>query len=186
MVISFSRGLFGGFGFLFYNGSCPELGGNGKETKMEKPGVKFVVVFNLVMNLPMAIAMAVSAGLLSGGIQMPGIFINILIGFAVACLISVLLPIQRIGAWFAGLFRLDDHSLAGAMVSNLLVAFIFNVIVGFVLTWVNAGIFGHQPMRVVFEAFLGTFLPLYVVLYIVSFIMQPIAFKVASGIVAKK
>jgi len=148
---------------------------------MGKPSAKFLVIFNIVMNLPMACAMSIAASLLSGGIRMPGFFINVLIGFVVACLISVLLPIPKIGAWFAGLFHLDPQSLPGALVSNILVAFIFNVIVGFVLTWVNAGIFGHQPMSVVMQAFLGTFLPLYVVLYIVAFIMQPIAAKVAAS-----
>ena len=148
---------------------------------MGKPSAKFLVFFNIVMNLPMACAMSIAASLLSGGIRMPGFFINVLIGFVVACLISVLLPIPKIGAWFAGLFHLDPQSLPGALVSNILVAFIFNVIVGFVLTWVNAGIFGHQPMSVVMQAFLGTFLPLYVVLYIVAFIMQPIAAKVAAS-----
>ena len=152
---------------------------------MGKPSPKFIVIFNLVMNLPMATAMSLAAGLLSGGIRMPGFVINILIGFVVACLVSILLPIQKIGDWFAGIFHLDPHSLPGALVSNILVAFIFNVIVGFVLTWVNAGIFGHQPMNVVFGAFLGTFLPLYAVLYVVAFIMQPIAAKVAANAARK-
>ena len=146
---------------------------------MGKPSAKFLVVFNVVMNLPMACAMSLAAGLMSGGIRMPGFPINVLIGFVVACLISLLLPIPKIGAWFAGLFHLDPQSLPGALVSNILVAFIFNVIVGFVLTWVNAGLFGHQPMSVVMQAFLGTFLPLYAILYVVAFIMQPIALKAA-------
>ena len=132
------------------------------------------------MNLPMSISMALAASLLSGGIRVPGIFINILIGFVIAALVSILLPIQMIGAWFAGLFHLKAQSLAGALVSNIIVALIFNVIIGFILSYVNVGIFAHQAMGAVIGSFIGTFIPLYLILYVVAFIMQPIALKAAA------
>ena len=54
---------------------------------MERPGLKFWIVLNLIMNLPMALAMSLAAGLLTQGIHMPGFLIDVLISFAVSCLI---------------------------------------------------------------------------------------------------
>ena len=146
---------------------------------MERPGLKFWIVLNLIMNLPMALPMSLAAGLLTQGIHMPGFLIDVLISFAVSCLICAVVPIPKLGKWFAGLFHLDSESLAGALVSNLLIALIFEVIIGFLLTWVNAGLLAGLPMNIVFRSFFHTFFPLYAVCYAVSFLLRPIAIKAA-------
>ena len=147
---------------------------------MQKPSWKWIVIFNIVLDLPMAIVMSVSAALLSGAplqaLITPNLFINIVIGFFLAFLINVIFPIQKIQAGFAGLFKLDPHSLPGTIVGSLPVCLIFTVGVGLPLTIYNV----RQFPAFIF-AFLATFLPLYVILYIVAFIFTPLAMKAANA-----
>lgn len=142
---------------------------------MNKPSVKFLVVMNVVANLPMAIAMSVAAPLLSGQpIEMGNLLINVLIGFILACLINILLPIQKISKGFASLFKLNPESFAGNLVGNIPACLIFVVIIGLVLTYYNV-----RQVPVFLFAFAGTFLPLYVICFIVSMIFIPLALKAA-------
>ena len=96
---------------------------------MQKPSVKFIVVFNLVQNIPMAIAMSVTAPLL---VHQPvftiNLLVNILIGFVLATLINLLIPIPKIAMGFSSLFKIDPEGIAGRIVGNIPVCFIFNFI----------------------------------------------------------
>ncbi len=149
---------------------------------MKKPSAKWVIIFNLVLDLPMAIVMSISAALLSGQklVLVPNLLSNIVIGFLLAFLINVILPIPLIQMGFAKLFKLDPHSLPGTLVGSLPVCLIFTVGIGAPLTLFNLSM-AHQ-LNMFWPAFLGTFLPLYVILYIVALIMTPIAMKAANSI----
>lgn len=151
---------------------------------MQKPSAKWIIIFNLVLDLPMAIVMSISAALLSGApfntIWTPNLLVNILIGFCLAFLINIILPIQKIQAGFASLFKLDPNSLAGNLVGSLPVCLIFTVGIGLPLTWWNLRGVPAEVRPPVFGAFMSTFLPLYIILYIVAFIMTPIAMKAAN------
>ena len=149
---------------------------------MEKPGIKFIVIFNTVLCLPLAIVMSVTATLLNGEpLLTPNLFMNVLIGFITSFAINLLVPIQLISAKFAGLFKLNPESLPGALVGGLPVCLIFTVVVGLVLTFYNVVIVAHQPVPVVIFAFLGTAIPLYCVLFVASQIFTPIALKAAQA-----
>lgn len=144
---------------------------------MQKPSAKWIIIFNVVLDLPMAIVMSISAALLSHQpVFTPNLIANILIGFCLAFLINVILPIMKIQEGFAKLFKLDPHSLPGTLVGSLPVCLIFTVGIGLPLTLYNV----RQAPAFLF-AFLGTFVPLYIILYIVAFIMTPVAMKVASA-----
>lgn len=148
---------------------------------MQKPSMKWVIIFNVVLDLPMAIVMSVSAALLAHQplVLVPNLLSNIVIGFVLAFLINVILPIPLISAKFAGLFHIKPHTLAENLVGSLPVCLIFTVGIGAPLTAFNLGMAGQ--MNMFWQAFLGTFLPLYAILYVVAFIMTPIAATVATN-----
>ena len=148
---------------------------------MQKPSAKWVIIFNIVLDLPMAIVMSISAALLSHQplVLVPNLLSNIAIGFVLAFLINVILPIPLISAKFAGLFGIKPHTLGESLVGGLPVCLIFTVGIGLPLTVFNLAM-AHQ-LNMVWPAFFGTFIPLYIILYIVAFIMTPIAAKAATA-----
>ncbi len=142
---------------------------------MGKPGIKFLVVFNVVLNLPMATAMSVTAPLL---MRMPvftlNLAVNILIGFVMATLINLILPIQAIAMGFPGLFKVDPESFFGHFLGNIPVCAIFVVIIGLVMNLYNV-----RAVPDFLFAFIGTFVPMYLVCFVVAMIFMPIATKLA-------
>ncbi|MBQ9614112.1 MAG: hypothetical protein IJV14_16330 [Lachnospiraceae bacterium] len=152
---------------------------------MQKPSLKWIILFNLVLDLPMAIVMSVSAALLAGApvqaIFTPNLLANIAIGFCLAFLLNILIPGQKIQAGFARLFKLDPQSLAGNLVGSLPVCLIFTIGVGLPLS-----IFNVRKAPDFIFAFFATFIPLYIILYIVAFIFTPLAAKAANAACSKK
>lgn len=148
---------------------------------MQKPSLKWIIIFNVVLDLPMAIVMSVSAALLAGQplVLVPNLLSNILIGFALAFLINVILPIPMISSGFAGLFKIKPHTIAESLVGGIPVCLIFTIGIGAPLTLFNLSMAGQVNMF--WKAFLGTFIPLYLILYVVAFIMTPIAATVATN-----
>ncbi|WP_099466636.1 hypothetical protein [Konateibacter massiliensis] len=147
---------------------------------MNKPGPRFIIVFNLVLNFPMAFALSVTAPILMGQeVFTLNLVVNVLIGFILACMINMLLPIQKISMGFPSLFKINPESFAGRFVGNIPVCLIFVLIIGFILTAYNV----RQVPAFLF-AFIGTFIPIYVVCFIVSMIFLPIAMK--AGMAADK
>lgn len=144
---------------------------------MNRPGAKFTIVFNLVMNIPMAIAMSVTAPILMGEeVFNSHTLLMILIGFILATIINLLIPVQKISAGFAGLFKIKSDSFKGQLVGNIPVCLIFVVVIGIILTTINVKIFPE-----IIFAFLATFVPLYIVCFIVSIIFVPLAVKAATA-----
>lgn len=144
---------------------------------MPKPSPKFLIVFNVVANLPMAIAMSVTAPILMGQeIFNVHTLLMILLGFVLATLINVIIPVQKVNDAFAGIFKLNKDSIAAKFVGNIPVCLIFVVIIGLIITAINVRVF-----PAIIFAFLGTFIPLYIVCYIVSMIFVPLALKAAMA-----
>lgn len=155
-----------------------------KEYEMQKPSLKWILIFNLVLDLPMAIVMSVSAALLAGApfgaLFTPNLLANIAIGFCLAFLLNVLVPGQKVQASFARLFKLDPQSLAGTLVGSLPVCLIFTIGVGLPLS-----IFNVRKFPDFLFAFFATFVPLYIILYIVAFIFTPLAMKASNAACGK-
>lgn len=150
---------------------------------MEKPSFKFFVIFNLVMNIPLAAAMSVGGMVLSGNadkLLTPALLVNILLGFVFACIINAVIPIPVIAMNFPRLFKVNPESVPGRMIGNIPVVFIFVVIIGLAMNFVNVQLFAGAAFPAFIFAFLGTFLPMYVLCFIVAMIFIPIAQKAAS------
>lgn len=144
---------------------------------MNKPGPKFIVVFNLVANIPLAIAMSITAPILMGEkVLTLNLLVNIIIGFILACIINLVFPIQKISMGVPAKFKINPEGIAGRLVGNMVPCFIFVVIIGLVLTAYNV-----RQMPAIIFAFLGTFIPLYIACFIISMIFIPIAMKAAMA-----
>jgi len=149
---------------------------------MEKPTLKFFIVFNLVMNIPLATAMSIGGMIFSGNagkLLSPALLVNILIGFVLATIVNAVFPIPKIAMGFPKLFKLDPESVPGRILGNVPVVVIFVVIIGLVMNFVNVQVFAKAPAPAFLFAFLGTFLPMYVLCFIVAMIFIPIAQKAA-------
>lgn len=145
---------------------------------MEKPSLKFFVVFNLVMNIPLATAMSIGGMLFSGNadkLLTPALLVNILLGFVFACIVNAVVPIPLIAINFPKLFKVDSESVPGRILGNVPVVFIFVIIIGLVMNFVNVQVFGGAPFPTFLFAFLGTFLPMYILCFVVAMIFIPIA-----------
>lgn len=145
---------------------------------MEKPSLKFFIVFNLVMNIPLATAMSIGGMLFSGNadkLLTPALLVNILLGFVFACIVNAVVPIPLIAINFPKLFKVDPESVPGRILGNVPVVFIFVIIIGLVMNFVNVQVFGGAPFPTFLFAFLGTFLPMYILCFVVAMIFIPIA-----------
>jgi len=145
---------------------------------MEKPSLKYFIVFNLVMNIPLATAMSVGGMLLSGNadkLATPALLVNILIGFVLACIVNAVFPIPVIAMKFPTLFKVNPESAGGRILGNVPVVLIFTLIIGLVMNFVNVQIFGGAPAPAFLFAFLGTLLPMYILCFVVAMIFIPIA-----------
>ena len=128
---------------------------------MEKPSMKFFVVFNLVMNIPLATAMSIGGMVFSGNadkLLTPALLVNILLGFVLACIVNALFPIPLIAMKFPTLFKVDPEKGLGRVLGNVPVVFIFVVIIGLAMNFVNVQLFAGAP----FPAFLFAFLRSYI------------------------
>lgn len=145
---------------------------------MEKPSLKFFIVFNLVMNIPLATAMSIGGMLFSGNadkLLTPALLVNILLGFVFACIVNAALPIPLIAISFPKLFKIEPESVPGRILGNVPVVFIFVIIIGLVMNFANVQVFGGAPFPAFIFAFLGTFIPMYILCFVVAMIFIPIA-----------
>ena len=145
---------------------------------MEKPSLKFFVVFNLVMNIPLATAMSIGGMIFSGNaanLLTPALLINILLGFVLACIVNAVFPIPLIAMGFPKLFHVDPESVAGRILGNVPVVVIFVAIIGLAMNFVNVQIFAGAAAPAFLFAFLGTFIPMYILCFVVAMIFIPIA-----------
>ena len=154
---------------------------------MEKPSLKFFIVFNLVMNIPLATAMSIGGMLFSGNadkLLTPALLVNILLGFVFACIVNAALPIPLIAISFPKLFKIEPESVPGRILGNVPVVFIFVIIIGLVMNFANVQVFGGAPFPAFIFAVLGTFIPMYVLCFVVAMIFIPIAQGAAGKSVA--
>ncbi|MBR1623078.1 MAG: hypothetical protein IJ675_04140 [Pseudobutyrivibrio sp.] len=155
---------------------------------MGKPSLKFFIVFNLVMNIPLATAMSIGGMIFSGKADQlltPGLLVNILIGFVLACIVNAVFPIPLIAMGFPKLFKIDPESIPGRILGNVPVVVIFVVIIGLAMNFVNVQLFAGAPAPAFLFAFLGTFIPMYILCFVVAMIFIPIAQGAAAKADAK-
>lgn len=135
------------------------------------------LLMNAIMNMANACALTLTGAITNDAIG-PFTIVLILIAFVCACLVTVIIPTAKMGNSFAGLFKLDEKSLAGRLVSNIVVTLVYVLIINFVMTVINVGF----QMPVLMVAYLTSLPLLFVVSYVVSLIVTPIALKLALKI----
>lgn len=134
-----------------------------------------MVIQNTIQNLPLAIGLSVTAAATGGNLSLSlHLLSNVALGFVLACLLSIILPVQRMSAAVAGWFHQDPNSLAGRAISNVPMSFLFTAIIGLVMSFYNVPVF---PTFIF--ALISSFIPLFIVCYIIAFIVNPISVKVA-------
>ncbi|OON85149.1 hypothetical protein BXO88_13875 [Oribacterium sp. C9] len=154
---------------------------------MEKPSLKFFIVFNLVMNIPLATAMSVGGMIFSGNsdkLLTPALFVNILLGFVFACIVNAVVPIPLIAMNSPKLFRVNAESVPGRVLGNVPVVLIFVIIIGLIMNFANVQIFAGAPFPAFLFAFLGTFIPMYILCFVIAMIFIPIAQGAAGKVCA--
>ncbi|MFD1672000.1 hypothetical protein ACFQ5M_07830 [Agrilactobacillus yilanensis] len=138
---------------------------------------KQILTINLVNNIPLAVVISTVAPLVAHIKTSPVNWLtNVLLAFVFACLISLTIPIPRIAFKIPSLFHVNPKNIAGRLIANIPINFIYVVIIGLVLNFYNV-----RAVPDFLFAFIGTFLPLYVIAYIVSLITNIIAEKLAFG-----
>lgn len=144
---------------------------------MERPTGKQILILNLVNNIPLAVLMSTVAPLLAGQkIELVSWLLNVGIAFILACLINVIFPIPKWSISIPKKFGLNPKSLPGRIVANLVIALLFVLIIGLILTYINVPI-----IPVFIFAFLDTALPIYIACVVVALITTTIAEKLAFG-----
>lgn len=149
-----------------------------------KPSVKFIIVQNTVLNIPLALALSITASLMNNGITLQTWILSLL-GFVISCIISAVLPIQKINKSFPKLFHVDPDKISGRLIANIPVSLIFTAIILMVMVVITVGPHVGYAIAPLLEAFLGMLLPLFVVAFVVAMIFAPISLK-AAMLVDKK
>jgi hypothetical protein len=140
-----------------------------------KINVKRWMIMNTVINLPVSIMISVTASLLHGGINITTLWFAVL-GYLLACIVNIIIPIHRVNIGFAKYFKANPDSLIEKLLGNIAGTFIVTTIVVLIMVIISVGFVFPNFIF----AFLNIFPALYLVAYIVSFVMAPIAIKIAK------
>lgn len=118
----------------------------------------------------------------SGTITLKAFILNYILGFALAMLVLLVLPTDKIANFFITRFKLDPTKLPFTIWMNASINIAFAFIVGFGSTFLNVFILAKQSMHTVFMGMLKTFLPMFLVSYIIS----SVCLKQYNKIMAKR
>lgn len=138
---------------------------------------KGFIVLKSIMNMVNAIVLTLTGAILNDALG-PAVVPITIIAFICAWLVTIIIPVEKVGKSFAGLFKLDEKSNIGRMVADVAIIFVYVVIINFAMTVLNVGF----KMPDLFIAYIKPIPVLYVVSYIISFIISPIVFKIAMKI----
>lgn len=135
------------------------------------------IVLNSIMNFTNAAALTLTGAILNNALS-PAVIVLILIAFICAWIVTIIIPVQKIGKSFAGLFKLDEKSIANRLVADIAIIFIYVAIINFAMTLLTVGF----KMPDLLIAYISPLPILYIVSYIVSFIVTPVALKISMKV----
>ena len=149
---------------------------------MKTESLKFRIVVALITNVPITLAMIITAQLVANGtITFQASVMNFLVGYAVAFVIGVWIPLVKWGAGFAKKYGAKPNTLAFGLLLNLVVNTGYALLCSIVMTWFNVCLLGGQPfVPEFFLAFAGSFVPIWLVSYVVSFLCNSPCRKLAE------
>ncbi|NLA70404.1 MAG: hypothetical protein GX852_05125 [Clostridiales bacterium] len=142
---------------------------------------KLTAVYALIMDLPLSIIITVIALLLAGNLTMQSFFLNFAIAYVLTFLINMFIPAPKWGFNFA-----IKHSKPGTfkfgLLLNLVVAFVFVVILDLIMTAVGVLLFGHGSFAEYMVAVLGGFIPCYVPTLIIAMLWNGVSDNLSRAI----
>ena len=103
-----------------------------------------------------------------GTITLKAFLLNYLLCFALALLVLILLPTDKIALFAIERLKLHPEKLPFSIFMNSTVNIAFALFVGFGSTFLNVFILAKQSMHVVLTGMLKTFLPMFLASYIIS------------------
>jgi hypothetical protein len=90
---------------------------------------KSAFVYNVAMNIPLCFFLSLVANLAAtGGIDWINILINTAVGFPIAMIVGLFVPLVKIGKWFTGLFGVKNDTYTGNLPYRLLATAISSLI----------------------------------------------------------
>ena len=149
---------------------------------MKRKNLRFNIVNSAVADIPVTLAMVLTAQLVStGSLSLKSFAANYVIGYVVAFLIGICLPLIYWGAGFARKCGAEPDTLKFGLLLNLVVNSGYVLLCSIVMTWFNVCFWGRQPfMPVFFLAFLESFPAIWLVSYVVSFLCSTPCRKLAE------
>lgn len=119
--------------------------------------------------------------LASGTIQFPGIFCDMLVGFIIANIVGLLVPIQPLADKFAKLFNAQMGTFVYILLTTIIYSLFYVVFFGFLYTALAIG-FPPNYLQVVLKSIPFGF----AVSYVISVAINPIAMKLSLWTCSKK
>lgn len=128
---------------------------------------KLTAVFALIMDLPMSIIVTLVALLVANNLNGPAFIMNCILAYIISFLINMLIPAPKWGFDFA-VKHAEPGTFKFGFLLNLVVAFVFTVILDLALGAVGMLIIAHQPFSVYIIGSLVSFIPCYVTVFIIA------------------
>lgn len=142
---------------------------------------KFPYVLQFWFALFMASIMTIVMGFINtGGIQFPGVLMDILVGVVLAYIAGIVIPVKKLADGFARLFKAKDDTLAFLLLSTVIYALYYSIVFSVFFT---ARAIGFPPYFL--SAVISGIPSGFVVGYVVSIIVTPLALKLTYKMCSK-
>ena len=141
---------------------------------------KLTAVYALIMDLPLCIVVTIVALALGGNLSVGAFIPSCILAYVVTFILNFL-PAGKWGVDFA-MKHSQPGTLKFGLLVNLIVAFVFTVVLDIVMTYFGVVVTAHAPMSEFWKAVLGGFIPCYIASYIVAFVWNPVADKLSRSI----
>lgn len=133
-------------------------------------------LWNVITNVCMALSINTAATLLGGGDTLSGWVSGCCCAFTINTIAAVILPVGRIGAWFAkDVCKVPFGSIGEFLARNFIINAIYVTIVSFCMALIHVGL-----TQELVSVWLSTYVQLHIVGFITSLIIEKPIAKVVS------
>jgi hypothetical protein len=145
-------------------------------------------LYNAILNLLVCLALCLASAALTGfrSFEPVPFFLNLLLSYALAMLIGLLIPLMAIGKAFAGLFKVKNDTYTGHLAYRLLatfiIAMIFYLIISPSLALFNYFLYGYMDPLAAFLSFLRSMPFLFLVDFLSSLLFDIPAYRLAHRV----
>lgn len=145
-----------------------------------KKSNKLTAVYALIMDLPLSIIITVIALALGGNLSMKSFIPSFILAYVVTFFVNFL-HAERWGFKFASKFAKPGTFKFGLLL-NMVVAFVFVVILDLIMTYFGVVIQGGGSMADYWKAVFAGFIPCYIPTLVIAMLWNPIADKLSRDI----